>query len=52
MEDLGSVFSAVIDILKIEFEIYGYPISFWNISTFSVFSGLLGWVVWEVLNRD
>lgn len=52
MEDFALVFNTIIDILKIKYEIYGYEISFWNIGVFFTVSGLLGWSIWEVLNRD
>lgn len=52
MLDFAVVFNSVVDILKIEFEIYGFHISFWNLGVYGFVSSVFGWVVWEVLNRD
>jgi len=50
--DMQAVLGACMELLKMKVEIYGYHLSLLNIVSFGVVSGLCGWVVWEVLNRD
>ena len=50
--DLRAVLDACFSIMKLRLEIYGYHISLWNVLAFGAVSGLCGWVIWEVLNRD
>lgn len=52
MIEIKAVLDTVVDLMKIEFEIYGWRISLWNIGIFNFVSAIFGWVVWEVLNRD
>ena len=45
MGDLALVFSAVVDIFKIEFTIYGFTLNFWQIFLFSGFAGIVAWLL-------
>ncbi len=51
-EDFAAVLGACMDFLKIQYNLYGYSISFWNIISFLIVSGVCGWLVWTILNRD
>ena len=46
------VMHRVMEFLHMEFELYGYHFSFSNVIWFLAISGMLGWAVREVMNRD
>lgn len=49
MEDLKIVLQAVMDIMKIEFTIWGFTLSYWEILIWSMVALVVIWLVWEVL---
>ena len=52
IEDIGAMISTTVDILKIEFTLYGFTFSLWQILLFNLVGGLVIWVIVEVLLGD
>ena len=50
MEDLKIVLQAVVDIMKFEFTIWGFTLSFWQIMIWSMIAVVVLWLVLEVLS--
>lgn len=50
IEDVGLVFSAVMRLFKLEFTLYGYTFSWWEVFVFSIVAGLVLWFFWEVFH--
>ena len=48
-EDLKAVLDAIVDIMKIEFTIWGFTLSFWGIMLWSMVALIVIWIVWEAL---
>ena len=46
------IFESVYSILNMEFSLFGYTLSLWNIFAFTFVTGVVWWVVWEVINGD
>ena len=52
MEYIGILFSYVMELFKIEFTIYGFTFSFWQVFVFSIVVSLVCWLLWEVFLGD
>lgn len=52
MEIYYSIFLNIVSILKMEFEIFGYTFSLWNVFCFTYVSSVMGWVVGQVILGD
>ena len=50
MDDLKLVLDAVVSIMKIEFTVWGFTLSYWQIMLWSMIAGIVLWLVWEVLS--
>ena len=48
IEDIGLVLSAVMQLFKLEFTLYGFTFSWWEVFVFSIVAGIIGWILWEV----
>lgn len=46
--DVGLLFAAVMRLFKLEFTLYGYTFSWWEVFVFSIVAGIVGWLLWEV----
>lgn len=51
-EEFYSVMIVIMDLMNMNLDLYGYQISFWNITSFAIVSGAIGWAIWEVLLGD
>ena len=49
MEDLKLLIEAIVDLMKFEFTIWGFTLSFWGIMLWSMVAGIVIWLVVEVL---
>ena len=47
MEDLGAVFSSVLGFFQMEFTLFGFTFSFWNVFLFSIVVSLVGFFLYE-----
>lgn len=52
MENLGILLGEVFDILNIEFELWGYSFSMWNILSFGCVTSTAAWAIWEIIDRS
>ena len=52
MEDFAEVISGAMALFRMEFTLYGYTLSFWQIFCFSVVASIVIWIVREVLLGD
>ena len=52
MENIGLLFSSVIRLFQIEFSIYGYAFSLWQVFVFSIVASLICRLLWEVFLGD
>lgn len=52
MSDVGALFSYVIRLFQIEFTLYGFTFSLWEVFVFSIVASLIGWFLREVFLSD
>lgn len=52
ISDLASLFSAVLDMFQIEFTIYGFTFSLWQVLCFDVVAGIVAWGIGKVFLDD
>lgn len=52
MSDIATLFSYVLQLFQIEFTLYGFTFSLWEVFIFSVVSSLVAWLLWEVFLSD
>ena len=52
LEDIGLMVSTAVNILKIEFTLYGFTFSLWQVLLFNLVAGIIIWVITEVLLGD
>lgn len=52
MAELGQLFSAILSIFQIEFSLYGFTLSFWNVFLWTGFAGIALWVVFAIIGGD
>lgn len=52
MEYFGKLIMSIVDFMKIEFSVFGYTISYWQVFLFTMVGGILGWFIGEMLNGD
>lgn len=43
MEDFGAMLTATLEIFQIDFTLYGFTFSFWDVFKWSIVAGLLIW---------
>lgn len=48
----GAIFNGIYQILNIEFTIFGYTFSLWNVFAFTFVTSVVAWLVWEVILGD
>ena len=49
INDIGSLFAAVMQLFKLDFTLYGYTFSWWQVFAFSFVVGFLVKIFWEVV---
>lgn len=49
MEDLKFLIEAIVDLMKFEFTIWGFTLSFWGIMLWSMVAYIVIWLIVEVL---
>lgn len=52
MSDIATLFSYVLQLFQIEFTLYGFTFSLWEVFIFSVVASLVAWLLWEVFLSD
>ena len=52
MEVFGLIFTKTMEILKMNFEVFGFNISLWNVFAFVFVADVVGWVVGQVVLGD
>ena len=52
MEIFLQIFEAVKSILDIRFTLFGYTLSLWNVFAFTFVTGIISYVVGEVIDVD
>lgn len=45
MEDLSVLIGIIVDIMKIDFVIWGFTLSFWDIMLYLLVSGVVLWIM-------
>ena len=48
LSDFGALFSVVLKLFQIEFTIYGFTFSLWQVFLFTAAVDIIAWVVWEL----
>ncbi len=43
LSDFGALISSTVQIFSIEFTIYGFTFSFWEVFLFSIAASIIGW---------
>lgn len=51
MSDIGLVLQKVVELFQIEFTIYGFTFSMWQVFLFDFAAGIVVWILWEVFLR-
>ena len=49
MEIFGQIFAVAMDIMQVEFTVWGYTLSLWQAFVFAFVLGVVFWAVWEVI---
>lgn len=52
ISDLARLFSAVLEAFQIEFTIYGFTFSLWQVFCFDIVAGLVAWGIGKVFFND
>ena len=45
MSDVQAMFDATLALFKLEFTLYGFTFSFWNVLLFSIIGGMILWFI-------
>lgn len=48
ISDVGQVFQMVVELFQIEFTIYGFTLSMWQVFLFDFAAGIVIWILAEV----
>lgn len=48
MELFGTLLSLVMDLFQMEFTLYGFTFSFWQVFVFDIVVGIIAWIIMEV----
>lgn len=48
LSDFGALFSVVLKLFQIEFTLYGFTFSLWQVFLFTAVADIIAWVVWEL----
>lgn len=51
LSDVGLVFDKVVELFSIEFTIYGFTFSMWQVFLFDFAAGIVIWIIVEVFFR-
>lgn len=51
ISDVGLVFQKVVELFQIEFTIYGFTFSLWQVFLFDLAAGIVAWILCEVFLR-
>lgn len=51
MSDIGTLFEKVVEVFSIEFTIYGFTFSMWQVFLFDFAAGIVVWIIYEVFLR-
>ncbi len=52
MELFGQLLTMVLDLLLVEFTIFGFTFSFWQVFVFDIVAGIVAWILSEVFLGD
>lgn len=52
MADIATLFSYIIQLFQLEFTLYGFTFSLWEVFVFSLIAGLIAWLLGEVFLGD
>lgn len=52
MSDIGALFSAVAELFKIDFTLYGFTFSLWQVFLFDIAAGIVAWSIGKLLLDD
>lgn len=52
MEIFGTIFSAVLDIFRLDFTVFGFTFSFWDVFVFSIVTGVLAYAIGGFFSGD
>ena len=50
MEDLRIILQSVFELLNLEFNVYGFSISFWQVFCFGIVGSILAFIIGGVIN--
>lgn len=45
LSDFGAVITAAVQLFSMEFTLYGFTFSFWEVFLFSIAAGIVAWVL-------
>lgn len=48
MSDFGAVLSAVLDLLRLPFTLWGFSFTWFEVFAFSIVVGIVGWILCEI----
>ena len=48
LSDFGAMLSVVVDLMKLEFTLWGINFTFWQIMLCGMFIPIVIWILWEV----
>ena len=52
MEDFSAALSAALALFKMEFTLWGFTFSFWEVFCFVVIASIIAWIIGEVFLGD
>ena len=48
MELVGAMITSTVDLFKLEFTLFGFTLSFWQVFLFSCVAGIVAWILWRI----
>ncbi len=51
LSDIPLIFEKVVELFSIEFTIYGFTFSMWQVFLFDMVAGIIAWIIVEVFLR-
>ena len=52
ISDVAALFSWVVELFYIEFTVYGFTFSMWQVFLFDIVAAIIGWILGEVFLDD
>ena len=48
METFGTILASTVDLMKVEFTVYGFNFSWWQVFIWTAFASLILWIIFSL----